>query len=1279
MKRILSMLLAVVMVISMFPVVAFAQGTVDEPATVVVGANTAALNEDNDYTYFYTFTATAAGTFTISAEGAEVIDLRIGNDQPSGLSGEVKTGDVVTFGIYVKVNGDYTWSFDFEEADVAGSTADNPIDLTYEWIMNPAQTEGTCTVTVPTGITYFMSYAGAGMNLTINGGEPTLLQGMPRQPVYFQINNEGEAAVYTLKISLPVGTFNNPAQLSTVETNVATLKGDGQPYFFTWTAVEDGTLTIEMPKYVGWSYTINTPDYYGDEVNTGDANVDNVIVEVVYAGDVIEFIVNTYDAANPNSAPAGTLNIGASFEGLAGSQSNPINVVEYELLVWNDAYTEATAELWLWEGETMYYALPYSNMELYIDGELIGITTGNNYVPQVIAVTGVSDMEPVILKLATPAGDQSNPAVASLGINDASVAAGTQGYFWTYTAEYTGDLYVEIYSNDNNWVYVVNNMTTYAYGETQWSDSDPVVNPCIISVEAGDEIQIMVNGYDPENPYEAPAADLTVTLSYAEGDAPASAIALMELPATVTNAGTVYYQAMLAGQVMTISGEGEFSAIIEGETVVAVDGVIEATYPAQGMGRPMPSVFAIIGDGEFTVSAAYPVGHMENPATAWLTDNEVSIAADGQGYYFEYIADYTGNLIVTISGEENWMYAVHNLSTYNYSDTMWSDDEVVVNPYTVAVEEGDEIQIIVNGFDPENPWEAPAADLTVTLEYERGLAPELPIMLLEQEQTVTNSGTMYYEGYFAGQTVTISGLGEFSVIADGETIASTDGKVEMTYPKAMGRPMPNQFAIVGEGDFTITAEYPLGSRENPEWIYNPSQINTSIAAGNGEGYYYCLYNRMATAAFELTVNSVTEGVEVDVILTTSSSYAMNMLSESENNTVSIDMVPGDTVYVQVVTYPDNDWNYPAAEVAMSGRIVYPVGTRENPAPLSTTNAVAINEGNFEGYFFTWTAEVDGYLTIQMPLYKNWTYVVNNLTSYKYGENLYSDDADVLNPNTIAVKAGDELQVIVNTYDPANPYAPPADAYAFTAKFETAAAQVGDEVYTSLQDALNAAEAGQTVTLLNNVEVDGYVILPVGVNLNLGDYSLTADYVYGSKDSSILANPGVGKLIVPKGNLILGQGAKNEMGQYVLPIWDPANNCYMLSLFVVNTSNDKRGLRINDEKIYFQFKHQASEFAILDLLADGASDNEMSVIIRLEWTNEQGTANQEFVYNDSQIGYVSVGKDGSAQDYTFTLTGYSALNIELDTLVVTAYIVTNSGARAIGASWTMADAKPFPEN
>ena len=103
----------------------------------------------------------------------------------------------------------------------------------------------------------------------------------------------------------------------------------------------------------------------------------------------------------------------------------------------------------------------------------------------------------------------------------------------------------------------------------------------------------------------------------------------------------------------------------------------------------------------------------------------------------------------------------------------------------------------------------------------------------------------------------------------------------------------------------------------------------------------------------------------------------------------------------------------------------------------------------------------------------------------------------------------------------------------------------------------------------------------------------------------------------------------------------------------------------NKEIYFQFKHQATDALNKGLLIDGASDNALSIIIRVEWSNADGVVSQEFIYNDTMVGKV-VG----ANDYTFRLTGYDTIGLsDLSTLNIYAMIVTDSGATAYGEVWT----------
>ena len=327
------------------------------------------------------------------------------------------------------------------------------------------------------------------------------------------------------------------------------------------------------------------------------------------------------------------------------------------------------------------------------------------------------------INFAYPEGSYENPAVAFLGYNGCTIEAGdNDGYYYNYTADYTGTLIVEVVNYDGGWSYTINNMTSYSYGETQWSDSDPVVNPAMIEVTEGDLIEIIVNTYDPENEFANPGGSLEVNLSYPEGSVEAYPIYLTELENTVTNAGTLYYASRHNGATMTITGTDY--VVYYGEETLTPDenGVLEIDV-VSNMWQPF--VFQIEGDGDLQIDFEYPLGSYENPHIAHLGDNAASIAeGNTQGYLMSYTAEKAGDLVITISGEENWQYVVNNMTTYIYGDTQWSDSDPVVNPTVITVAEGDVIEITLSGYDPADMWNIPAAEYNVNLAY----APEGPIV-----------------------------------------------------------------------------------------------------------------------------------------------------------------------------------------------------------------------------------------------------------------------------------------------------------------------------------------------------------------------------------------------------------------------------------------------------------------------------------------------------------------------------------------------------------------------
>ena len=96
--------------------------------------------------------------------------------------------------------------------------------------------------------------------------------------------------------------------------------------------------------------------------------------------------------------------------------------------------------------------------------------------------------------------------------------------------------------------------------------------------------------------------------------------------------------------------------------------------------------------------------------------------------------------------------------------------------------------------------------------------------------------------------------------------------------------------------------------------------------------------------------------------------------------------------------------------------VPPVGTMDNPAQLVIGKNTANVQAGGSGYFYTWTATADGKLTIAIDtgVSSDWTYCINIPASSVYGDMHFSDDSPVVSSESVSVKSGDKVQIVVST-------------------------------------------------------------------------------------------------------------------------------------------------------------------------------------------------------------------------------------------------------------------------
>lgn len=326
----------------------------------------------------------------------------------------------------------------------APGTAQNPIMLT----------ELDNTVTNPGTVYYGGRFSGATMEITGAAGFQVLLGDQtltdtdgvvtcpvvaedPRSPVIFAITGDGD---YRITFTYPVGHRTNPAQLVLGENKV-TLSAGSSDYFYNWTAIGDGELTLTMDPAAHWVYsTANLTTGVAGETHWSDDETP-VITETltVSAGDKIQVAVNTYDPADMFNSPAGDVVFQAAFVFVAEAADFTTALipaggsVTYRLLnpeAGTLAITDANA--YVVSGGTTYQ--PDSTGKLSVklgSGEYDQLVIGN---------TGDTDAE-FSVTFTWPKGSRRNPEeIKRFPVTTRLQAGDTDGYYYVYKPTQTGTL-----------------------------------------------------------------------------------------------------------------------------------------------------------------------------------------------------------------------------------------------------------------------------------------------------------------------------------------------------------------------------------------------------------------------------------------------------------------------------------------------------------------------------------------------------------------------------------------------------------------------------------------------------------------------------------------------------------------------------------------------------------------------------------------------------------------------------------------------------------------------
>ncbi len=707
-------------------------------------------------------------------------------------------------------------------------------------------------------------------------------------PSVFGVGNTGkETQTFSVYLSFLAGTFNNPYAMKLGEFTVYVSAGNDQGVNYVWYAEESGKLTVQCLSAtagINYGYTLYNTNTMAVRSLEEDGSKDDkgipAVSVVVNKGDKVLLTASTLPD-DSNSYPAGTFKFLASFEAGEGTKVEKIEKIDYTVTVIDEA------------------GKPLKNVAVWLnkDGHTASAKTDDK---------GIVTMN---LEKGTYSGSISVPEGYTLENNsfELTEAKPTATVKLAKAVDTRVEYTVKAVDPEDQPVAGVEILILGTGSDV--TDQDGTVTfklePGNYSVLTG----TLPAGFTCSEMITLTADVLTgtLTLAYAPGTEQ-NPIALTEEVNSVTNAGTVYYSAQFNGAVMDITGPADFQVLMNGQTIDAAEG--QLSQPITAADPRTPAVFAIVGDGEYTVRFTYPVGHRMNPAQMILGDNRTTQAAGASDYYYNWIAIGNGELTITMDADAQWLYSIANLTTGVAGETHWSDDETPVVSETVAVSEGDKIQVVVNTYDPANMFQTPAGDVG----FEAAFLWTLYCDSFTTAPVPAGGSWRYRLTSPEGGTMTIESANAYVIYGSTTYGADSTGKVTLTLGTEEAAEL-----VIGNMDadaqsFEVSFSWPTGTRRNPtvvRWRF-PQTVTTRLSAGDTDGQYY-LISPTQTGTLTITKNGSTAANPDYTVLLDRNNGEEILEPEADDvkKTISVYVFPDDQLLLHVQAKPEADGTYPA--------------------------------------------------------------------------------------------------------------------------------------------------------------------------------------------------------------------------------------------------------------------------------------------------------------------------------------------------------------------------------
>ncbi len=189
---------------------------------------------------------------------------------------------------------------------------------------------------------------------------------------------------------------------------------------------------------------------------------------------------------------------------------------------------------------------------------------------------------------------------------------------------------------------------------------------------------------------------------------------------------------------------------------------------------------------------------------------------------------------------------------------------------------------------------------------------------------------------------------------------------------------------------------------------------------------------------------------------------------------------------------------------------------------------------------------------------------------------------------------------------------------FTPVVGTTVVKIGNTGYETIEEALEKATSGQTVTLVSNVDAAEVIIAP-GVKVELNGFALTSDYVNGFNGSDIVDTSAekTGRLVAEQGTV------KHAKDNDQLSVYDAENGYYVFTTIqmagdTIGTRYDYEANNVARRYRFFPFLYEQGNLTERELvhgiLKEQYANSGVSLGVRLtyEATNNY-TAHQDYMF------------------------------------------------------------------